>query len=51
MTELQKKIDHVFKLVSAISVSGDGVDVMAAVRSHLRAAYGMAGELEAEEDG
>ena len=40
MTELQKEIDQAFKLVSAIQVSGDAVDVMAMVRGHLRAAYG-----------
>ena len=27
MTELQKEIDQAFKLLSAIQVSGDGVDV------------------------
>lgn len=51
MTELQKEIDQAFKLASAIQVSGDAVDVMAAVRGHLRAAYGMAGEPEVSEDG
>lgn len=52
MTELQKEIDQAFKLISAITVSGDGVDVMAAVRNHLRTAYGMAGEQTGEgEDG
>lgn len=44
MTELQKEIDQAFNLVSAITVSGDGVDVMAAVRARLRAAYSMAGK-------
>ena len=33
MTELQKEIDQAFKLLSAIQVSGDGVDVMAASAS------------------
>lgn len=51
MTDLQKEIDKAFKLVSAISVSGDVVDVMAAVRNHLRAAFDMAGKLEVSEDG
>ena len=53
MTELQKEIDQAFRLVSAIPVSGDGVDVMAAVREHLRTAHRMAArpEREVDEDG
>ena len=39
---LSKELDQVFKLISALPVSGDGVDVMSAAREHLRAAYQMA---------
>lgn len=39
MKELQKEIDQAFKLLSAVPVSGDAVDMMAAARNHLRAAY------------
>lgn len=51
MTEIQKEIKEAFELVSAILVSGDAVDVMAAARNHLRTAYGMAKSEEAEKDG
>ncbi len=51
MTDIQKKIDQAFKLVSAIPVSGDGVDIMASVRLRLRDAYQMAAEQEADGDG
>lgn len=46
MTDLQKEIDQAFKLISAVPVSGDGVDVMSAAREHLRAAYQMAAPVE-----
>lgn len=49
MTDLQKEINQAFKLISAVPVSGDGVDVMAAAREHLRTAYQMAAPTE--EDG
>lgn len=42
MNELQKELDQAFNLVSAIPVSGGGVDVMAAAREHLRRAYQLA---------
>ena len=51
MTELQKEIDQAFKLLSAIQVSGDGVDKMAAARRHLRDAYQMAAGPEVDGDG
>lgn len=51
MTELQKEIDQAFKLISAVPVSGEAVELMAAARNHLRAAYNMAGKMEASEDG
>lgn len=48
MTDLQKELDRAFKLISAVHVSGDGVDVMAAAREHLRTAYKMAAPAEEE---
>jgi prefoldin subunit 5 len=39
MTELQQKLETVFKLVSSIPVTGDSVDVMAAAREQLRGVY------------
>lgn len=51
MTDLQKEIDQAFKLVSAIPVNGDSVDIMAKVRNHLRSAYNLAAESEESKDG
>ncbi len=51
MTDLQKEIDQAFKLLSAIPVSGDAVDLMFSARSSLRSAYQMAGAPEVAEDG
>lgn len=39
MSEIAKEIDEAFKLLGAIPVVGDAVDIMAGVRSHLRKAY------------
>lgn len=36
---LKAELDAAFKLISALPVSGDGVDVMAAARERLRTAY------------
>lgn len=51
MTDMQKEIDAAFKLLSSIPVNGDGVDVMAAARNHLREAYKLANKSEAGENG
>lgn len=48
MTDLQKELDRAFKLISAFSVSGDAVDVIAGIKAHLRAAYKMAAPAEEE---
>lgn len=42
MNDMMKEIDEAFKLLSAIHVAGDAVDVMAGVREHLRHAYKLA---------
>ena len=34
MTDLQKELDRAFACLSAIPVSGDGVEIMAAAREH-----------------
>ncbi len=44
MNELQKELDQVFRMVSSVPVSGDGVEIMAAAREGLRRAYRLAGE-------
>lgn len=43
MKELRKELDQAYSLISSIPVNGDGVDIMAAAREHLRKAYRMAG--------
>lgn len=48
MTDLQKELDRAFACLSAIPVSGDGVEIMAAAREHLRKAFKLA-EPEKEE--
>ena len=47
MTKLQEELGLAFKIISAIPVSGDGVEAMAAAREHLRNAFKLA---EKEED-
>lgn len=42
MNELQKELDQVYKLLGAIRVSGDDVEVLAAARVGLRRCYQMA---------
>ena len=42
MNELQKTINEAFEYISAIPVSGDAVEVMAAAKDALRRAYKLA---------
>ena len=58
MSDLQKEINSAYTVLAAIPVSGDHVEVMAAVREHLRRAYKLAaselvvaGQKEAEPSG
>ncbi len=51
MTELQKELDRAFKLISAICVSGETVEVMAAARESLRRAYQLAAPPDEEKEG
>ena len=39
MNKILNELDEIFQLVSAISVKGDSVDIMAAARSKLRNVY------------
>ena len=39
MKEIKKHLEEAFQLASSIPVKGDAVDVMAAARANLRAAY------------
>ena len=49
MSELQKELEAVWKLLAAIPVQGDAVDILAAARGGLRRAYKMAEEEEEKE--
>lgn len=44
MNDIQKEINEAFTLASALPVSGDSVEIMAAVREHLRRAYKLAAD-------
>ena len=44
MTNLQEKLSKAYNLLSAIPVSGDHVEIMAAARELLREAYKLAEE-------
>lgn len=46
MKELQEKLSKAYNLLSAIPVTGDNVEIMAAARELLREAHKMAGEAE-----
>lgn len=47
MEAIKKELDNVFGLVASISVKGNDVEIMFAVRQGLRKAYSMLQELEA----
>lgn len=47
--DLKTEIDAAFKLVSAVSVSGDVVDIVSKIRAHLREAYRLAEAAEKKE--
>lgn len=44
MNDIQKAIQEAHRLISVIPVSGNAVDVMAAARVHIKAAYEKAGD-------
>ena len=47
MNDIQKEINEAYRMVSAIPVSGDAVDVMAGSRIHLKEAFRLAGDKSA----
>lgn len=51
MTNLQEELDKAFACVSAIPVSGDSVEMMAAAREHLRKAFRLAKPEKEADDG
>ena len=48
MNDIQKALKSAFDALSAIPVSGDGVELMAVARASLKAAFRLAGAGEAE---
>ena len=46
MKEIKQHLEEAFQLISSIPVKGDAVDVMAVVRSDIRAAYRLLEEKE-----
>lgn len=48
MTELMQTLEDVFAIISAVPVTGDGADMIAAARKKLRDAYQL---LDREEKG
>lgn len=51
MEELKKEMNVAYKLMDAIPVRGDMIEVMAEARRHLREAYKLAENLEERQDG
>ena len=50
MTEVQKELNKVYQMISSLAVSGDTVDVIAAVRAKLRFVSAELDKMEAEEN-
>ncbi len=52
MNDILKDLDAAFRLISAIPVSGDAVDMMATARNKLRAVYAeLQKKVEGEKNG
>lgn len=49
MEELKAELKSIYNMLSTLQVSGDVVDVLAAVRSKLRKSYSMIDHLSKEE--
>ncbi len=45
MEALKQELDQAYKLVSALRVEGDAVDVVSGIRAHLRRAWTLAGTI------
>lgn len=50
MNEIQKEINNAYKMLSSLLVSGDQVDVVAAVKLSLRRAFQMAKDEEGKDE-
>ena len=50
MEELRKELNTAYKLVDAIPVRGEMIEVMAQARQHLRNAYKLTEKMEAESE-
>ena len=50
MKKIKQHLEEAFQLVSSIPVKGDAVDVMAAARANLRAAYRLLGDQKEPEN-
>jgi len=48
MEELKKEIDTAYRLIAAVPVHGDTVEVMAEARQRLRMAYKLSEKLDGE---
>lgn len=48
MTELKQTLEDVFAIISAVPVTGDGADMIAAARKKLRDAYKLLEKEEAD---
>ena len=51
MENVLKELDYAFRIISTIPVSGDNVEIMAAAKAKLRAAYAELSKLEGAENG
>lgn len=51
MTDVQRELDQAFRLLAAVPVSGDGVELMAGAKERLRTAYRLAEKTEEAKDG
>lgn len=49
MNDIQKKINEAYKMISAILVSADAVDIMAGARIKLKEAFDMAADKQESE--
>lgn len=50
MDEIKKELNHAYKMLAALPVSGDAVDVIAAVRACIRDVYKKLEKAEPEKE-
>lgn len=51
MEELRKEVDAIYRMISSLSVSGDAVDIIAAVRAKLKRVHGELAKLDVKSEG